>query len=379
MKYDIYLSPPHMGENEIKYIQEAFDTNWIAPAGANIGLFEKALEDFTGVKSALVLNSGTAAIHLALIVLGVQSGDEVLAPTLTFGATINPILYLGAKPILIDSEKETWNMCPHALRTAIEDRIAKGKKPKAIMVVHLYGMPAKMKEIIAISEEFDIPIIEDAAEALGSSYKNQPLGNVGKIGIISFNGNKILTTSAGGAFLSNDLELVEHAKLLATGAREFIPHYNYLEVGYNYRMSNILAGIGRGQMEVLPKRVAARRANFSFYKKHLNDIEGVSFHEEPNDYFYSCFWLSVMLLDKNVFGENKKEEVRLALMENKIESRPVWTPLHMNKIYSELPFYGGRIAEDIFEEGLCLPSGSALTVEQKERVVEIIRDNLFTN
>lgn len=376
MKYDIYLSPPHMGDNEIKYIQEAFDTNWIAPAGANIGLFEKALEDFTGVKSALVLNSGTATIHLALIVLGIQSGDEVLAPTLTFGATINPILYLGATPILIDSEKETWNMCPHALRNAIEDRIQKGKKPKAIMVVHLYGMPAKMKEIIEISQEFDIPIIEDAAEALGSTYKNQSLGNVGKIGIISFNGNKILTTSAGGAFLSDDLKLVEHAKLLATGAREFIPHYNYLEVGYNYRMSNILAGIGRGQMEVLPKRVAARRANFSFYKKHLNGIEGVSFHDEPNEDFYSCFWLSVMLLDENVFGKSRNEKIRLALMENKIESRPIWTPLHMNKIYSELPLYGGQVAEDIFEKGLCLPSGSALTVGQKEKVVRIIQENL---
>ena len=365
-----------MGSNELKYINEAFDTNWIAPAGANIVFFEKALEEATQAKKAIVLNSGTAAIHLSLLLLGVKSGDEVLAPTFTFGATINPILYLGATPILIDSEMDTWNMCPVALRTAIEDRIQKGKKPKAIMVVHLYGMPAQMDEIFAIAEEFDIPIIEDAAEALGSKYKNKPLGNLGKLGIISFNGNKILTTSAGGALLSDDLELMERAMLLATGAREFIPHYNYLEVGYNYRMSNILAGIGRGQMEVLPQRVAARRATFDFYKKYLGTIEGVTFQEEPNDDYFSCYWLSVMLFDKNVFGENMKETVRLALMKNKIESRPVWTPLHMNKIYSELPFYGGRNAEDIFEEGLCLPSGSALTEEQKMEVVEIIREVL---
>ena len=360
----------------MKYIQEAFDSNWIAPAGKNIDLFEEALARYTGVKSALALNSGTAAIHLALIALGIKSGDEVLAPTLTFAATINPILYLKAIPILVDSEKETWNICPEVLRLAIKDRIKKGKKPKAMIIVHLYGMPAKMNEIISISQEFNIPIIEDTAEALGGSFQGQRLGSLGDIGVLSFNGNKVLTTSAGGAFLSNNMDLIKRAESLATGAREFIPHYNYLEVGYNYRMSNILAGIGRGQMNVFPQRIEILRANFSYYKKCLNDIEGVSFQEEPNANFYSCFWLSVILLDKDVFGENKKEEVRMSLMENKIESRPVWTPLHLNKIYADLPYYGGRFAEDIFDEGLCLPSGSGLTLDQKKKVVAIILESL---
>jgi dTDP-4-amino-4,6-dideoxygalactose transaminase len=368
MSDKIWLSSPHMGGNELKYIHEAFDENWVAPLGPNVNGFEEDLERFLDkdVKVA-ALSAGTAALHLALIECGVGYGDEVICQSMTFSASANPIAYQGALPIFIDSEEDTWNMCPKALRTAIEDRIKLGNKPKAIIVVHLYGMPAKMDEIIAIANEFDISVIEDAAEALGSSYNGQSCGTFGRFGVLSFNGNKIITTSGGGALVCHTTEDKDKAVFLSTQARDNAPHYQHSHIGYNYRMSNICAGIGRGQMEVLKDRVAARRAMTAFYIDLFADIEGVEVLSEPNDKFYSNHWLSAILIDPEKTGVTR-EDLRLALLEDNIESRPLWKPMHLQPVFEKAPYYGEQVAEKLFEKGLCLPSGSNLTEEEKQRI-----------
>ena len=364
----IWLSSPHMGGNELKYIHEAFDDNWVAPLGPNVNGFEEDLERFLDkdVKVA-ALSAGTAALHLALIECGVGYGDEVICQSMTFSASANPIAYQGALPVFIDSEEDTWNMCPKALRTAIEDRIRLGNKPKAIIVVHLYGMPAKMDEIIAIANEFDIPVIEDAAEALGSAYNGQSCGTFGRFGVLSFNGNKIITTSGGGALVCHTKEDKDKAVFLSTQARDNAPHYQHSHIGYNYRMSNICAGIGRGQMEVLKDRVAARRAMTAFYIDLFTDIEGVEVLSEPNDKFYSNHWLSAILIDPEKTGVTR-EDLRLALLEDNIESRPLWKPMHLQPVFEKAPYYGEQVAEKLFEKGLCLPSGSNLTEDEKQRI-----------
>ncbi|WP_343320968.1 DegT/DnrJ/EryC1/StrS family aminotransferase [Sphingobacterium multivorum] len=364
----IWLSSPHMGGNELKYIHEAFDENWVAPLGPNVNGFEEDLERFLDkdVKVA-ALSAGTAALHLALIECGVGYGDEVICQSMTFSASANPIAYQGALPVFIDSEEDTWNMCPKALRTAIEDRIRLGNKPKAIIVVHLYGMPAKMDQIIAIANEFDIPVIEDAAEALGSSYSGQSCGTFGRFGVLSFNGNKIITTSGGGALVCHTKEDKDKAVFLSTQARDNAPHYQHSHIGYNYRMSNICAGIGRGQMEVLKDRVAARRAMTAFYIDLFADIDGVDVLSEPNDKFYSNHWLSAILIDPEKTGVTR-EDLRLALLEDNIESRPLWKPMHLQPVFEKAPYYGEQVAEILFEKGLCLPSGSNLTEDEKLRI-----------
>ncbi len=374
MKEKIWLSSPHMGGNEMKYVQEAYDTNWVAPLGPNVNQFEEDLQNYTGAKHASALSAGTAAIHLALILSGVKVGDEVIASSFTFSATVNPITYLGAIPILVDSEKDTWNMCPVALEEAIKDRIAKGKKPKAIVCVYLYGMPAKIEELMAIANKYEIPFIEDAAEALGSKYKNKALGTFGKFGILSFNGNKIITTSGGGALISDDKEAIEKSRFLATQARDNAPHYQHSHIGYNYRMSNIVAGIGRGQMEVLDERVAQRRANFQFYKELFKNTEGVTLLEEPNGDYFSNYWLTSILINPEKTNGITREDLRLAMEEDNIECRPLWKPMHLQPVFSDCPFYGDGTSEKLFEQGLCLPSGSNLTNQDRDRIAnEIIK------
>jgi dTDP-4-amino-4,6-dideoxygalactose transaminase len=331
MNNKIWLSSPHMGEKEQEYVQQAFDTNWIAPLGPHVDGFENELAAYTGVKAAAALSSGTSAIHLALIILGVQAGDEVICQSFTFSASANPIAYQGAIPIFVDSEEDTWNMSPEFLRIAINDRLAKGKKPKAIIPVHLYGMPANMEKIMAIANEFEIPVIEDAAEALGSSVNGQPCGSFGKIGILSFNGNKIITTSGGGALISNSEEDVKMARFLATQARDAAPHYQHSVIGYNYRMSNVCAAIGRGQLEVLSTRIKQRRANFSLYQNELKEIEAISFLKEPTTYF-SNRWLTTILVDSNITGKSR-EDIRVHLEQLNIESRPLWKPMHLSLIH----------------------------------------------
>lgn len=372
MNSKIWLSSPHMGGNEQKYINEAFTENWIAPLGPNVNGFEEDLEKFLNkdVKVA-ALSAGTAAIHLALIEAGVQSGDEVICQSMTFSASANPIAYCGANPVFVDSEEETWNICPKALREAIEDRILKGKKPKAIIVVHLYGMPAKMDEITAISKEFGIDLIEDAAEALGSTYKGQACGTFGRFGVLSFNGNKIITTSGGGALVSHTKEDKDKIVFLSTQARDNAPHYQHSHIGFNYRMSNIVAGIGRGQMEVLKDRVEARRAMHDFYVEIFKDIDGVEVFSEPNSDFYSNHWLSAIIVNPDITGKNR-EDLRFAFLEDNIESRPLWKPMHLQPVFENTPYYGGTVSEKLFDNGLCLPSGSNLSDEDKERIAKVI-------
>jgi dTDP-4-amino-4,6-dideoxygalactose transaminase len=368
----IWLSSPHMSGKEFEYVTEAFDTNWIAPLGPHVDGFEKDLCDFTGSKNAAALSAGTAAIHLALIILGVKAGDEVICQSFTFSASANPIVYQGASPIFIDSEKDTWNMCPIHLRKAIEDRIAKGKKPKAIIPVHLYGMPAKMNEIMAIANEFEIPVIEDAAEGLGSNIEGKACGTFGKLGVLSFNGNKIITTSSGGALISDHEEYVKQARFLATQARDNAPHYQHSHIGYNYRMSNVCAAIGRGQMTVLQNRINQRRLNFELYSKHLGGIAGINFIQEPAGY-YSNRWLSTILVDPSKTNGVSREDIRLALEKENIESRPLWKPMHLQPIFENYPFYGDGTSEKLFEQGLCLPSGSNLPESDLLKVVSIIK------
>lgn len=359
-----------MGGKEQEYVKDAFDTNWIAPLGPHVDNFEKALADYTGVTSAAALSSGTSAIHLALIMLGVESGDEVICQSFTFSASANPIVYQGALPVFVDSEPDTWNMHPYYLRQAIKDRLAKGKKVKAIIPVHLYGMPSNMKEIMAIADEFGIPVIEDAAEALGSSIDGKPCGSFGKIGILSFNGNKIITTSGGGSLVSNDDNLVKKARFLATQARDNAPHYQHSVIGYNYRMSNVCAAIGRGQMEVLNERVAKRRSNFECYKAALGNVNGISFLNEPEG-FYSNRWLTTILVDKESFGKDR-EQIRISLEKENIESRPLWKPMHLQPVFKDAFYFGENVAEKLFEDGLCLPSGSNLVNDQLQRIVDIM-------
>lgn len=360
-----------MSGSEMKYIKEAFDQNWVAPLGPNVDNFEKVLTDYIGVKHVAVLSSGTAAIHLALILLGIKSGDEVIASTFTFSATINPIVYLGATPILIDCEPETWNLEPEILETAIKGRLSKGKRLKAIIPVHLYGMPANMNEIMSIANRYNIPVIEDAAEALGSRYKGKPLGSIGEFGVLSFNGNKIITTSGGGALISNDGNLIARARFLATQARDKAPHYQHSQIGYNYRMSNVLAGIGLGQMEVIDKRVNKRRDNFNFYKKNLGNIEGITFLEEPDEAYFSNHWLTTILLDPSKTSKNR-QDLQKALEEENIESRPLWKPMHLQPVFSSCPAYLNGVSEELFENGLCLPSGSNMSDDDRMRVLDAI-------
>jgi dTDP-4-amino-4,6-dideoxygalactose transaminase len=372
MKSKVWLSSPHMGGNELKYINEAFDTNWIAPLGPNVDGFEQDLEIFLNenVKVA-ALSAGTAALHLALIECNVGHGDEVICQSMTFSASANPIAYLGATPVFIDSEQDTWNMCPVALKEAVEDRIAKGKKPKAIIVVHLYGMPAKMDEILSIAKEYNIPLIEDAAESLGSKYKGKSCGTFGHFGILSFNGNKIITTSGGGALVCHSQEDKDQAVFLSTQARDDAPHYQHSQIGYNYRMSNISAGIGRGQMEVLNERVEGRRKMHKFYAEICKNMDGVELFSEPGADFYSNHWLSVITIDETKTLKTC-EDLRLAFLEENIESRPIWKPMHLQPIFEEAPYYGGKVAENLFGNSLCLPSGSNLTDSERERIAKVM-------
>ena len=372
MNPKIWLSSPHMSGREFEYVTEAFETNWIAPLGPHVDGFEKDLCEFTGSKNAAALSSGTSAIHLALIILGIKAGDEVICQSFTFSASANPIVYQGASPIFIDSEKDTWNMCPVHLRKAIEDRIAKGKKPKAIIPVHLYGMPAKMDEIMSIANEFDIPVIEDAAEGLGSNIDGKACGTFGTIGVLSFNGNKIITTSGGGALISDHEEYVKQARFLATQARDAAPHYQHSQIGYNYRMSNVCAAIGRGQMTVLQDRVNQRRLNFELYTKYLGGIAGINFVQEPTGY-YCNRWLSTILVDPLKTNGISREDIRLALEKENIESRALWKPMHLQPIFENYPFYGDGTAEKLFEQGLCLPSGSNLPESDLLKVITIIK------
>ncbi len=372
MNTKIWLSSPHMGGNEQKYINEAFEENWVAPLGPNVNGFESDLEQFLGGNAKVAaLSAGTAALHLALVECGIVHGDEVICQSMTFSASANPIAYCGAVPVFVDSEPVTWNICPKALREAIEDRIQKGTKPKAIIVVHLYGMPAKMDEIMAIAQEFQIPVIEDAAEALGSTYKGQACGTFGRFGILSFNGNKIITTSGGGAMVCHTQEDKDKTVFLSTQARDNAPHYQHSQIGFNYRMSNIVAGIGRGQMEVLNDRIAARRAMHSFYVDLFKNIEGVTVFSESGDDFYSNHWLSAVIIDPEMTGKNR-EDLRLAFLEDNIESRPLWKPMHLQPVFENSPYYGGNVSEKLFDNGLCLPSGSNLSDNDRERITKIV-------
>jgi dTDP-4-amino-4,6-dideoxygalactose transaminase len=367
MNKKIWISSPHMSGNEMKYIDEAFNTNWIAPTGPNVTAFENELAEYLNINHIAAITSGTAAIHLALIILGVKSGDEVIASSFTFSATVNPIVYMGAVPVLIDSEEESWNICPELLEKAILDRLAKGKKPKAIIFVHLYGMPAKITEIINIASKYEIPLIEDAAEALGSNYNGKACGTFGDIGILSFNGNKIITTSGGGALVSNNREYVNMARFLATQARDNAPHYQHSHIGYNYRMSNVLAGIGRGQLEVIRERIEKRRSNFEFYYSNLNKLEGISFLLEKQPFFTNR-WLTTILVDPTKTKGISRENIRLALEKENIETRPLWKPMHLQPIFANCPSYINRVSEQLFSLGLCLPSGSNLSDEDLNRV-----------
>lgn len=372
----IWLSSPHMGGNEQKFVQEAFDTNWVAPLGPNVTGFEIDLENYLNNDvHVAALSSGTAAIHLGLVLLGIQSGDEVICQSFTFSASANPILYLGAIPVFIDSEPETWNMCPVALEEAIIDSISKGKKPKAIIPVHLYGMPYKVDEIRTIANKYKIPLLEDSAEALGSKYKGQKCGTFGDVSALSFNGNKIITTSGGGALVTNDKKVKEKTIFLATQARDNAPHYQHSEIGYNYRLSNICAGIGRGQMEVLDSHVQKRRAMHQFYLDLFKNNDAITVFNEPSSDYYSNHWLSCIIINPEK-SKKTREELRLALENANIESRPLWKPMHLQPIFEKYSFYGSNISENLFNNGLCLPSGSNLNEEDKIRI-RITFDDFF--
>lgn len=356
-----------MGGKELDFIQEAFDTNWIAPLGPNVNGLEKDIEGYNNIQHCAVLNTGTAAIHLALILLGVVQNDEVICSTFTFSATVNAIKYQHATPVFVDSERETWNMCPVALREAIEDRISKGCKPKACLIVHLYGMPSKMDELLEICKEFDIPVIEDSAEALGSTYKGQKMGTFGELGIYSFNGNKIITSSGGGALVSNHEAHIKEARSLATQARDPAPHYQHSKVGYNYRMSNIVAGIGRGQMLVLDQWIEKRRAINQWYRDFLKPYSFINFLTEPNSDYFSNHWLTSIVVEDNANGISR-ETIRLGLEKENIESRPLWKPMHLQPVFENYPAYISGVSDRLFDKGLCLPSGSNITYDQKSRI-----------
>lgn len=405
----IWLSPPHIGTRELEFVKDAFDSNWIAPLGPHVDGFEEALQEFTGVNHAAVLVSGTAALHLALILLDVKRGDSVICQSMTFSASANPIAYQGATPVFVDSETDTWNMSPHFLKQAVMDSRyyttvksghqkepitdsgsfgipgylknlnKKSEKPKAIIAVDLYGMPAKMEEILALGAEYDIPVIEDAAEALGSHINGKMCGSFGKFGILSFNGNKIITTSGGGALLSDDDGLIERARFLATQARDNAPHYQHSHIGYNYRMSNVLAAIGRGQMEVISERVAARRQNFERYNEYFTRVNlrgfSVEFQPEPVNYF-SNRWLTALIIDPDKNGGVTREYVQSVLNSHNIESRPLWKPMHLQPVFEGAPFYGDSTSEKLFRNGLCLPSGSNMGETEFGRVFTAL-DTIF--
>ena len=374
-KNRIFLSLSQRSGFEEQHIQEALATHWITTGGPNVDAFEKDLENYLGNQAHVgALSSGTAAIHLGLILLGVQAGDEVLCQSMTFSASANPILYLGATPVFIDSETETWNLCPLALEEAIKDRIAKGNKPKAIIAVHLYGVPYQVEAIKAISDKYNIPVLEDSAEALGSSYKGQKCGTFGDIGVLSFNGNKIITTSGGGAIVTKSKELKDKAVFFATQSRDDAPHYQHSEIGYNYRMSNICAGIGRGQMEVLDAHVALRRKMHEFYVDLFKDIEAVTVFTVPNTDYFANYWLSAIVIEPNQDKGVDREALRLAFEAANIESRPLWKPMHLQPIFEHYPYYGSNVAETLFEKGLCLPSGSNLTDEERVRIKKVVFD-----
>ncbi|TFB14185.1 aminotransferase class I/II-fold pyridoxal phosphate-dependent enzyme [Filobacillus milosensis] len=370
----VFLSSPHMSGNEQKYIQEAFDLNWIAPLGNNVDGFEKELSNYNSISHTAVLSSGTAAIHLALKLLGVEQGDTVFCSTLTFVATVNPVLYEKGTPVFIDSEPDTWNMSPDALKRAFVDAEQAGKLPKAVLVVNLYGQSAKMDEILAICDEYNVPVIEDAAESLGSEYKGQKSGTFGKFGIYSFNGNKIITTSGGGALVSNDEQAISKARFLSTQARDPALHYQHSEVGFNYRMSNIVAGIGRGQLEVLDERVAQKRAVFNRYYDAFKDITAFNFQPELEE-TKSNRWLTALTIDSKLTNVTPIEIIE-ALAEGNIEARPVWKPMHLQPLFEGSTYYsheeGNSISDQLFENGLCLPSGSNMSVEDQDRVISII-------
>ena len=375
MQDKIWLSSPHMGGTEQKFVKDAFDANWVAPLGPNVNGFEQDLKTYLGNEvEVAALSSGTAALHLGLVLLGVSAGDEVICQTMTFSASANPIRYLGAIPVFVDSEKETWNICPVALEEAIKDRIAKGNKPKAIVAVHLYGMPYQVEAVNAVATKYEIPVLEDSAEALGSTYKGKSCGTFGTIGVWSFNGNKIITTSGGGALVAHTKELKDKAVFLSTQARDAAPHYQHSEIGYNYRMSNICAGIGRGQMEVLDKHVNLRQQMNQFYVKLFNDIPAVTVLQEPNADFHSNHWLSAITIDPTKANGKTAEQLRIHLEQSNIESRPLWKPMHLQPVFESFPYYGSTVAADLFENGLCLPSGSNLTETDQNRIAAAIQE-----
>ena len=380
MQNKIWLSSPHIGNNELHYVNEAFVTNWIAPLGPHVNAFEQGLQFQTKSSHAAALSSGTSAMHLALILLGVKAGDFVFCQSITFSASANPIAYQGATPIFIDSESETWNMDPELLKVALKEAKHNGKLPKAIIPVHLYGMPAKMVEILSIANEYGVPVIEDAAEALGSNIDNKPCGSFGEFGVLSFNGNKIITTSGGGALLSENSEMIEKARFLATQARDSAPHYQHSNIGYNYRMSNVLAGIGRGQLEVLNDRVKARRNNFERYKQYFSKYNNagfnIQFQEEPKGYC-SNRWLTCIVVDPTINNGLTREEIRLAMDEENIETRPLWKPMHQQPVFFSSKSYLNGVSDKLFENGLCLPSGSNLTEEEFERIFNCL-DTIFS-
>lgn len=370
----IYLSPPHMTGEEIHYVQDAISSNWVAPVGPHLDAFEKELAAAVNVEDSVLVNSGTSAIHLGLLALGVKPGDEVICPTLTFCAAVNPVIYCGAVPVFVDVEPETWNLDPGLLEEAIKNRVQKtGKKPSAIIVVHLYGMPAKMKEIMGIAEQYEIPVLEDAAEALGSLYRGTPVGTLGDVGVFSFNGNKIITTSGGGALLSKKKKLLDRARYLREQAKEPLPYYEHKEIGYNYRLSNISAAIGRAQLKDLKNRVARRRKIFDSYVQKLCKKPGVSFQKEPDGHF-SNRWLTVLLIEGNKKVTN--ESTRLLMEHANIECRLAWKPMHLQPVFKDYPVYRGEVAASIFNRGLCLPSGTLLSDEHIERIAKLLDDNL---
>jgi len=369
----IWLSSPHMGGQEQEFVAKAFEENWIAPLGPNVNGFEEDLQQYLGNDKHIgVLSSGTAAIHLALVQLGVSRGDEVICQSFTFCGSANPVMYQGATPVFVDSETSTWNICPKALEEAIVDRISKGKKPKAIIPVHLYGMPYKVDEVAAVAQKYSIPIIEDAAESLGSTYKSRNCGTFGEFAALSFNGNKIITTSGGGALVCHTKFAKDKTVFYSTQARDAAPHYQHSEIGFNYRMSNISAGIGRGQMKVLDEHVGLRRKMFHFYKSIFETIEGVEVFTEPDDHFFSNHWLSAITVHPELTKGISREDLRLHLDQYNIESRPLWKPMHLQPVFEKMPFYGGQVAEHLFERGLCLPSGSNLSDEDRTRIKKAI-------
>ena len=371
MNKRIFLSFPHLGGNEMQYINEAFSESWVVPLGPNVDEFERRLETYLSASNVVALSAGTAALHLGLVELGVTAGDEVLCQSFTFAASANPVKYQGANPVFVDSEPDTWDMSPDALERAIIDRKrVTGRYPKAIVVVHLYGMPAKMSEIMAIAARYNIPVLEDAAEALGSTYKGRKCGTIGNFGALSFNGNKIITTSGGGALICPNDEAERHVKFLATQAREPMPYYYHKEIGYNYRLSNISAGIGCGQMEHIAERVARRREIHALYAKGLASLPGITVHTEPTADAVSNFWLTTILLGDSL--QFSPEDLRQALEAENIESRRLWRPMNMQPVYADAPFYGDSCAESLFNRGLCLPSGSILTDDEIARVVDCI-------